>query len=121
MVFPLMFFQKHNYSTSIIKYQVQLNLKHGDIVFSDSLSKIYTREEIKELSIIQSMSRKGNCLDNFPIENFFGRIKEEMFYGKESQFKNVMELVTAIVQYIEYYNNALIVARLHMTLFNIEN
>jgi len=73
------------------------------------------REKIKELNIIQSMSRKGNCLDNSPTENFFGRMKEEMFYGKESQYKNVMELFTAIVQYIEYYNNERIVARLHMS------
>jgi transposase InsO family protein len=35
---------------------------------------------LKEKGIIQSMSRKGNCLDNAVIENFFGTIKSEMFY-----------------------------------------
>jgi transposase InsO family protein len=35
---------------------------------------------LKEKGIVQSMSRKGNCLDNAVIENFFGTIKSEMFY-----------------------------------------
>ena len=39
------------------------------------------RNELNKLNIIQSMSRKGNYLDNFPTENFFGRMKEEMLYG----------------------------------------
>lgn len=39
-------------------------------------------EELKENKIFQSMSRKGNCLDNSPMENFFGILKQEMYYGK---------------------------------------
>ena len=35
---------------------------------------------LKEKGIIQSMSRKGNCLDNAVIENFFGLLKSELFY-----------------------------------------
>ena len=42
--------------------------------------------------IVQSMSRKGNCLDNSPMENFFGKMKNEMFYGKEYTFKTLEEL-----------------------------
>ena len=38
-------------------------------------------DKLKELGIIQSMSRKGNCLDNSPTENFFGRMKSEMWYN----------------------------------------
>ena len=34
-------------------------------------------------NIVQSMSRKGNCMDNGAIENFFGRLKVEMFYGEK--------------------------------------
>ena len=40
------------------------------------------------------MSRKGNCLDNSPMENFFGILKQEMYYGAE--FKNYNELVVEI-------------------------
>ncbi len=48
------------------------------------------------------MSRKGNCLDNSPVENFFGILKQEMFYGTE--FKNYEELIKYIERYIEWYN-----------------
>jgi len=50
------------------------------------------------------MSRKGNCLDNSPMENFFAAIKNEMFYGHKHDFKSLKELEDAIVEYIEYYN-----------------
>ena len=69
------------------------------------------RNELNKLNIIQSMSRKGNCLDNFPTENFFGRMKEEMFYGKEKKFKNIEQLKTEIINYIKYYNHERIVVR----------
>ena len=49
-----------------------------------------------------SMSRKGNCLDNSPMENFFGLLKQEMFYGES--FKSYKELEEAIHEYINYYN-----------------
>lgn len=73
------------------------------------------REKIKDLGLIQSMSRKGNCLDNSPTENFFGRMKEEMFYGKEYWYRSMSELKAAIINYIEYYNNERIVNRFHMS------
>nr|WP_240649044.1 IS3 family transposase [Anaerosphaera multitolerans] len=53
--------------------------------------------------IIQSMSRKGNCLDNSVMENFFGLLKSELFYLEK--FKNIQELKIAIDEYIYYYNN----------------
>jgi len=58
---------------------------------------------LKEKGIIQSMSRKGNCLDNAVIENFFGTIKSELFYIKK--FGSVEELKKEIVKYIHYYNH----------------
>ena len=58
---------------------------------------------LKEKGIIQSMSRKGNCLDNAVIENFFGTIKSELFYTKK--FGSVEELKKEIVKYIHYYNH----------------
>ena len=62
-------------------------------------------QELEKRGIRQSMSRKGNCLDNSPMENFFGVMKNEMFYGHEYEFKSLDELEKAIVAYIEYYNN----------------
>jgi len=51
------------------------------------------------------LSRKGNCLDNSPMENFFGVMKNEMFYGHEYEFKSLDELEKAIIDYIDYYNS----------------
>lgn len=70
------------------------------------------RQKLAELKIKQSMSRKGNCLDNSPTENFFGRMKEEMFYGKEHLYKTEDDLIKAIEEYIEYYNDERIVVKL---------
>ncbi len=62
----------------------------------------YTNE-LKDNNIFQSMSRKGNCLDNSPMENFFGIMKQEMYYGKT--YRSYEELKEAIIEYIYYYNN----------------
>ncbi len=51
------------------------------------------------------MSRKENGLDNGLMENFFSVLKREMFYDYENQYKNNDELIQAIHQYIQYYNN----------------
>jgi len=53
--------------------------------------------------ITPSMSRKGNCLDNAIIENFFGTIKAEMFYLKK--YQSIQQLETDIKKYIHYYNH----------------
>ena len=58
---------------------------------------------LKENKIFQSMSRKGNCLDHSPMENFFGILKQEKYYGKT--FKTYEELKEAIEEYIDYYNH----------------
>ena len=66
---------------------------------------------LKEKGIIQSMSRKGNCLDNAIIENFFGPLKSELFYIKK--FRTIEELKNEIKQYINYYNNERIKSNLN--------
>lgn len=48
------------------------------------------------------MSRKGNCYDNSFIENFFGILKQEMYYG--NTYYSFEELKEAIEKYIAYYN-----------------
>ena len=67
------------------------------------------------------MSRKGNCLDNSPTENFFSRMKEEMFYGKEHLYETEEQLIRAIDEYIYYYNNKRIVVRLKMSPIQFKN
>ena len=57
---------------------------------------------LKENKIFQSMSRKGNCHDNSVMENFFGIMKQEMYYGKV--YYSFEELKQAIEKYIKYYN-----------------
>ena len=58
---------------------------------------------LKEHNITQSMSRKGNCLDNSCMENFFGRLKVEMFFGEK--FESVNTFIDKLKEYIYYYNN----------------
>lgn len=58
---------------------------------------------LSEHNIIQSMSRKGNCMDNGAMENFFGRLKVEMFYGEK--FESVNTFIEELKSYIDYYNN----------------
>lgn len=67
---------------------------------------------LEERGIQQSMLRKGNCLDNSPMENFFGKMKNEMFYRYEYTFKTLDELKIAIEEYIEYYNTQRITTKL---------
>jgi transposase InsO family protein len=70
------------------------------------------QHELQSRGIKQSMSRKGNCLDNSPMENFFGIMKNEMFYGHEHDFNSLEELEKAMVEYIEYYNKNRITTKL---------
>jgi len=57
---------------------------------------------LKDKGVLQSFSRKGNCMDNSLMENFFGIMKNEMYYGCE--FKTLEELRKAMEEYIVYYN-----------------
>lgn len=56
------------------------------------------------------MSRKGNCLDNAVIENFFGLLKTELLYLEE--FKSMEHFKQELVDYLDYYNNRRIKANL---------
>jgi transposase InsO family protein len=63
--------------------------------------KAYSRR-LKEERIFQSMSRKGNCHDNSVMENFFGILKQEIYYGVV--YYSYEELKDEIERYIKYYN-----------------
>ena len=65
---------------------------------------------LSEHNIKQSMSRKGNCMDNGAMENFFGRLKVEMFYGEK--FESVNAFIEELNRYIHYYNHDRISLRL---------
>jgi putative transposase len=58
---------------------------------------------LKRSKITPSMSRKGNCIDNASMENFFGHLKAELIYLHS--FKTEDEVIKAINQYIHFYNN----------------
>ena len=69
------------------------------------------RSTLKDNNIIQSMSRKGNCLDNSIMESFFGRLKVEMFYGEKFESRNDFKI--RLSKYIDYYNTKRITSKLN--------
>jgi len=60
------------------------------------------KSKIDEAQMQQSISRVGKCIDNGPMEGFFGMLKTEMFYGKT--FNSMEDLVSRIKKYINFYN-----------------
>ncbi len=93
--------------TDMIKSAIKKLKKYEKpIVHSDQgwqyQNKAY-QNHLKKKGLSQSMSRKGNCLDNAVAENFFGILKTEMYHNEE--FKNADELIENIKEYIDYYNN----------------
>lgn len=61
------------------------------------------RQTLKDNALVQSMSRKGNCLDNAVMENFFGILKSEFFYTQ--RFDSVASFIAGLKEYIHYYNH----------------
>ncbi|MFV0946509.1 IS3 family transposase, partial [Bacillus pacificus] len=95
-----------------IVYQTLDNLKErlGEVIHPEALLHSdqgihYTHPEfqkrVREMGIKQSMSRRGNCLDNAPMESFFGHMKDELDY-KDCQTFESLEL--NIKDYMEEYN-----------------
>lgn len=119
------------YNSEIISYNISLHPNFNQI--TDMLDKAFAvipdnseailhsdqgwqyqmkqyQNRLKEKGIIQSMSRKGNCLDNSVMENFFGVLKTEMYYNYE--FESAEHLIREIEEYIDYYNNKRIKSKL---------
>ncbi|MRF39683.1 IS3 family transposase [Escherichia coli] len=69
------------------------------------------RHTFRSRGVKQSMSRKGNCLDNAAMESFFGTLKSEFFYLK--RFESIDELKAGLDEYIHYYNHDRIKLRLN--------
>lgn len=89
----------------ILETLEQMPKQNNAIMHSDR-GGLYTSfqyiQRLKELNLIRSMSRSGNCLDNAPIESFFGHLKDEIEYKK---CKNLDEIRAKIDEYVYYYNN----------------
>ena len=114
------------YSNEIISYDLSLhpNLNQIHRMLNDAFDKFpyvkglifhsdqgwqyqheYFKTTLKEHGITQSMSRKGNCYDNCIMETFFGRMKNEMYYGYEKYYDSYDTFAKAVKEYIHYYNN----------------
>ncbi|KGF08582.1 transposase [Tissierellia bacterium S5-A11] len=114
------------YSNEIISYDLSLspNLKQISTMLRKAFRKFpklknlilhsdqgwqyqhkYYVNELKKHGIKQSMSRKGNCYDNSTMETFFGRLKNEVYYGYEKSYRSFEEFSKTIEKYIYYYNN----------------
>ncbi len=68
------------------------------------------QQTLAERGLTQSMSRKGNCLDNAVAENFFALLKTEMYHNQH--FEDADDLIAHIDEYIEYYNTKRIKVKL---------
>lgn len=65
------------------------------------------RNLLKNMGIVQSMSRAGNPYDNAPTESFFSCLKRNMWYGKRAEYMNLEDLKRTIAEEIEWYNHAI--------------
>lgn len=78
--------------------------KNYSFGFKLSVVELYLTTEVS----FQSMSRKGNCLDNSVMENFFGILKQEIYYSYT--YYSFNELKSAIENYVDYYGMAITTA-----------
>lgn len=76
-------------------------LFHSDRGFQYTSRSFY--KKLMDAGMTQSMSRVGKCIDNGPIEGFWGILKRERYYGKK--FTDKKDLVEMIKEYMTYYNN----------------
>ena len=85
-------------------------LFHSDRGFQYTNRTFHTKFE--NAGMTQSMSRVAKCIDNGPMEGFWGLLKRETYYGK--RFTSKAELVDAVESYINYYNTERIQRNLHL-------
>ena len=89
------------FDLAIEKYPFAKPIFHSDRGFQYT-SKVF-KCKLDEAGMIQSMSRVGKCIDNGPMEAFWGILKSEMFYG--IKFDDLDSLKNKIEEYINFYNN----------------
>lgn len=83
------------------------NINHLETIIHSDQGWLYQIKSFERLvapyNLIQSMSRKGNCLDNALMEGFFGILKNECIYQEE--FDSIGHAIYVVNQYINYYNH----------------
>jgi len=84
-------------------------LLHSDQGWQYRMAKY--RKELQQKGVRQSMSRKGNCLDNSVMENFFGLLKSELLYLQD--FASLEDFKEQLEEYLDYYNNHRIKSKLN--------
>jgi transposase InsO family protein len=101
--------------TSMLTNAIKNIKKNTDLVLHSDQGWHYQhttyQNTLRETGITQSMSRKGNCLDNAVMENFFGLLKSELLYLKK--FSSIEHFESELKIYINYYNNYRIKAKLN--------
>ena len=85
-------------------------LFHSDRGFQYTSRQFFIK--LKKQHMKQSMSRVAHCIDNAPMEGFWGILKREMYYGK--RFNSKVDLMSTIESYIKYYNTERIQRNLHL-------
>ncbi|ENB7197633.1 IS3 family transposase [Enterobacter bugandensis] len=98
----------------LIKAFARLDADSAPVLHSDQgwqYRHRWYQYQLREFGVLQSMSRKGNCLDNACAECFFGTLKSECFYT--NKFNDLHELKKAIEDYIRYYNTRRISLKLN--------
>ncbi|WP_343834583.1 IS3 family transposase, partial [Bacillus horti] len=91
------------FTTFDLAHQAHPNARpifHSDRGYQYTSKKF--KKKLDEAEMIQSMSRVSRCIDNGPMESFWGMLKSEMYYL--ARFRTYEELEAAIIDYIEYYN-----------------
>jgi putative transposase len=95
-----------NLTMTLVLKTIEQMAKYENALIHSDQGFHYTNPEyilkIKTLDMIQSMSRKGNCIDNAPIESFFGHLKDDVDYKSCKTFE---ELRLLVENYIQYYNH----------------
>lgn len=103
-------------------FRIGKNRLDGAILHSDQgwqyQNKVFV-QALEKLGIKQSMSRKGNCLDNAMMESFFGSMKSELLYLND--YESMEQFETDLKQYIHYYNYDRIKNRLKMSPVDYRN
>lgn len=83
----------------------EAGLSNSCLLHSDQgchYTSIRYQQTLREMAIIPSMSRKGNCIDNSPMESFFGHLKDELEFRSCKTFQ---ELLEKVAEYMQYYNH----------------
>lgn len=100
--------------TNMLNKALKSVIQDGDLTIHSDQGWHYQhyayQKILRDNGVTQSMSRKGNCLDNAVIENFWGILKSELLYLQK--FSSAEEFISELKKYIKYYNNDRIKAKL---------